>query len=44
MSDPNGKEDKKSGKWGEIYFGLIQIMKITSFLSKAQNWKSPGND
>jgi hypothetical protein len=25
-------------------FGPIQIMEITSFLSKAHNWKSPGND
>ena len=22
----------------------IQITEITSYLSKAQNWKSPGND
>jgi len=44
MSAPNGKEVKKSGKCVEMDFGLIQIIKITSFLSKAQNWKSPGND
>jgi len=25
-------------------WGPIQIMEITSFLSKAHNWKSPGND
>ena len=25
-------------------WGPIQIMVITSFLSKTHNWKSPGND
>ena len=25
-------------------WGPVQIMKITSILSKAHNWKSPGND
>jgi len=43
MSVPNGKEDKKSGKCVEMDFGFIQVMKITSLLSKSQNWKYPGN-
>jgi hypothetical protein len=25
-------------------WGPIKIMEITSFLSKAHNWKAPGND
>ena len=33
---------KRSGRWVEMDFELIQIMKIASFLSKAHNWKSPG--
>ena len=31
-------------KMGNMDLGLIQIMKITTLLSKAHNWKSPGND
>jgi hypothetical protein len=34
----------ESRKMGNMDLGLMQNMKITSFLSKFHNWKSPGND
>ena len=36
--------DKKRKDQEIMDLGLIKIMKITSFLSKDHNWKSPGND
>jgi hypothetical protein len=35
-------EERK--KKGNMVLRPIQITKITSFLAKAQNWKSSGND
>ena len=33
---------EETRKMSNVYLGLIQNMKITSFLSKAHNWKTPG--
>jgi hypothetical protein len=35
---------EESTEMGNMILGPIQIIKITSFLSKAHNWKSHGND
>jgi len=37
-------DKRRRRKISNMDWGSTQIMEITSFLSKAHNWKSPGND